>query len=637
MKLHIILLTLAVWFLLPASSFAQKIIPPVVKATPAAPKPASKPAAAPKPKVEKPAAPKPEKPKPEKPASNPKPAKPAPASAKPASVANSPSKSAAPKSSSPAAPKSAQAGTATTYKPHVAAKSAAAAPPSAAKSTTGVTTYTPHAAKTATTAASSASGVKSANGVTTYTPKTSSVAKSANGVTTYTPTRSKTAYSAPGSDWVGSKTSNGGSVLNASGSKSVLQQVNGTRAGMKGVNNAPIPDGKVTVNPNRSLTVETPSGAQYGLRGNGMLDYCGNQGSSVSFHPSGNVSAVHTSTMGITRGVRGNRMISSRQADQSNLVSTGANRGFLQHALTIGKQAFTQNVQYNNGRVFNQLYTRYTHRGTEMLSYTSAQYYPPGFYAWAYKPWDAPVAYQWAWTGDAWYTASSSYFTPSAEYNSGAEWLTDYVLAQLVSSVATEDTADAQAAADASQTTAETAITADQKAALAEEIQRYLRYETAAAAGIPPDVLPFGKTFIVQATADFTLADQTTCTLSAGDVVQLDAPVTDDTVAYTPTVLSTRKGDCAANQAVPISYENLQGFVNTFRSDIDEGLELLRSQQGQYGLPAAPVAAMEPARAVAPTLASDVAPRLSSMLSGLRQQASQTESSTVASTCPSRP
>jgi hypothetical protein len=417
----------------------------------------------------------------------------------------------------------------------------------------------------------------------------------------------------------------------------VLQQVNGTRAGMHGLNGTKIPDGNVTVNKNGSLTVETAGGGKYGLRANGMLDYCGNQSSSVSFHPNGSIHAVHTPSVDVNRGVRGNRTITNRMADKSTLVSTGVDRGYLQRDVTVGDQSFAQRIYTFSGKLSNRLYARYTHLGAEMLNYKSAQYYPTEFYAWAATPWDSPVPYQWAWTDDTWYSSASSYFTPNSQYNNASEWVTDYVLAQLISLATTREKTDADQAPDDANQTTETAIAPELKAALAEETLRYIQYETAAAGGTAPVWLPLGRTFILGSDMDFTWADESACSLSEGDIVQLPGPASNDGARFQATIMSNRKNDCLAGKTVNFTFAQLQGFVNTLRGQIDAGLDQLRTEQGQNGLPAAPEVAMGPARPVAPALPADFGPKLGGMLSGLRVEAGRTESSIVPTMCPSQP
>jgi len=52
------------------------------------------------------------------------------------------------------------------------------------------------------------------------------------------------------------------------------------------------------------------------------------------------------------------------------------------------------------------------------------------YYAWAARPWSAPVNYHWRWEKEPWYPAFGDRFTPYRSYNSLDEWLTDYVIAQ---------------------------------------------------------------------------------------------------------------------------------------------------------------------------------------------------------------
>jgi hypothetical protein len=412
---------------------------------------------------------------------------------------------------------------------------------------------------------------------------------------------------------------------------------------MTGVNRARIPDGKVTVQKNGDLQVETPGGAKYGLRANGSLASCSNQGNTVGFHPSGMVSSVRSPSLNIERGNRGNTSITSPLRDNTTLASAGRSKGFLQSTVSAGSQNLTQRSWLIGGKLYNRLYTSGSFRGHGFLNYVPGAYYSSAFYSWVYYPWDPAVQYTWPWAQDDWYTSYSSYFTPSSQYQSASDWLTDYVVARTLSDNYADDTANTgQASQDASPRAAgENPISDDVRSAIRSEIQGYLTRENALASGADQaSADDLGSTafvnwvFLYPGWRTYTWNDQSTCDLSPGDTVRITRPLADDTNLGVAVVASNKKADCSVNNSVKVRPEELAEMLSNLRSQVDAGLQELRAEQGQNGLPSAPPAALMPARMLVPQPPADTSDRISSMLSGLRDDASRNESGIVASTCP---
>ena len=552
----------------------------------------------------------------------------------------------------------------------------------------GVTTYTPH---TYTPGASSAShpsgstsvsggGVTNNNGVTTYTPHASSGSTSytpsappATHVNTYTPGAPASAggstftphnnspinsaggggthavYSIPASGHSGGPGA-GPSTLTPAGSQSVLHQLNTARGGLGGVNNKPIPSGQVVVHPNQSLTVNASNGRNYNLRSNGTLASYSGHDQAATFRDNGHLASVHTSNMDIARGPHGQRSIVSERPDHGRLVSTGKNRGYIEHPVSYHGHDYTQRTYVHGDHRFTREYSHYNFHGREFNHYVPRYSYAPAFYGWAYYPWGAPVPYGWGWEGSPWFDFYAGFFSPWGSYPDGASWLTDFLFGQTLQDGYPADAqaggtgqpysgngpqdADAQDSDDQTSAPADTPITPAIKQLIAEEVKQQLAFENAAAAkpdqaptldGLPQVLVP-NHLFVVDQVQNVNTADGQQCSLSAGDVIKLAAAPPDGAATADLAVLSSRKGDCASGLTVTVPLESLQEMQNNFRAQLDSGLQALRDQQGKGGLPAAPISAITP-----PPVPADEPPadteNVQADLNAQQQQADQAETS----------
>jgi hypothetical protein len=539
---------------------------------------------------------------------------------------------------------SASSSSSTTFAPH--ARGTGSGEPSRAKASAegvtnsnGTTVFTPHA-KTATgtvvnersAKTSSNEGVTGANGVTTFTPHashettfspkapiaaaTAPANARASSTVAVKPSGAST-YSVPIAEVVSS--GHGASVLTASGSKTVIDQVNASRTHLTGLNHQSIPKGQVTTHANGSLTVETQDGRSFGLRPNGSLATYQRANTRASFRSDGHVNSVHTSSLDIKRGVHGERVVIDRRPDKTVVVRSGPRSGFVQRTVQNSKGiSYVQRTYVSGASVSTRTFTNYTYHGRELANFDPSVTYAPEFYGWAYYPWDTPAAYAWPWASQPWYGFYGNYFSPASAYPSPAAWLTDYLMGQIMSSAYQEQEQDQsqgeeQAAVDDSvapdaeladsepvYATADTPITPELKQSIADEARQQVAYENAASqspaeapdlAGLPQVLVP-NHIFVVDAMLDVLTADSNSCQLSRGDTLKLVAAPAPDSSSADLRVASSRRGDCPAAQTLTLSLEQLQEMQNSFRAQVNAGLQALHDGQGKDGLPASPKSAM---------------------------------------------
>lgn len=532
----------------------------------------------------------------------------------------------------------------------------------------GASTYTPGARSTSpTTGLSPAVGVSTSNGTTTYTPHAATSTASPKVKSHPSPSVSPTAAS-PGSPAVytsrpasstrpvyklpsKASASAAATPLKHRQSQDVLRQVNAARGSMSGFNRHPLPAGEVTLHPNGNLTVNAAGGRQYQVRGNGSVASYRAAGQSVGFRADGRVSSVHTSALDMRRAANGNRIIVSQRADESVLVGTGRSSGYLERRAVSGNRAFIQRSYVSNQVVSVRTFTTYSYNGLMLEHYVPGFYYAPAFYGWAYYEWSNPTAYAWNWTGDPWYRAYGTYFSPYPVYPTGAAWLTDYYLSRTMA----KGFEDSQSPGDEGQETSEmsfnaapaeegvayaqadTPITPELKAAIAHEVQQQLAYSTAAASGTAPDnieelpsAMKSGHVFVVAGALDVTTADQQQCALSAGDILQLDAAPTDGSLMAALRVASSKRADCPAGAQVNLSLPDLQDMQNNLRAQLDSGLQELRKRQGTGGLPTAPASAVgPPPRPVMADAPPAIDADIAALLEAQQKEAKRTESAIV--------
>jgi hypothetical protein len=333
----------------------------------------------------------------------------------------------------------------------------------------------------------------------------------------------------------------------------------------------------------------------------------------VTRRPDGRVSDVHDARRGmdVHHGLDGGRRVSVMRADHSRIVAERGRRGFVERRYSFRGHDFARRSYYWHGRAYDRYYRGYYYHGVMVNVYAPAVYYPPAFYGWAYNPWAVPVAYGWGWAGTPWYGFYGAYFVPYPVYAGPAFWLADYVMAtQLEAAYAAQTAAAAQAAVAAGDPPPGAApmLTPEIKAEIADEVKAQIALENAEgqqntqgqdvdpASSSIARVLSDGHShvFVVGDGLDVTDANNAECALSEGDVLQFSGPPPADNATDVNLTVVAGKGsgkECQRSDTVIVAVADLQEMQNHLRETVDQGMQELRSKQGQGGLPAAPPSA----------------------------------------------
>jgi hypothetical protein len=370
---------------------------------------------------------------------------------------------------------------------------------------------------------------------------------------------------------------------------------------------------------------------------------------SATFRPGGRLATIHANGMTINHGLHGGRTIVAERNGRT-IVTTGRQGGYVQRPyLNRGGRAYYQRTYVVGGRSYARVYRGYDYRGMRYYGYAPVYYYHPRFYGWAYNPWVRPVYFgpaAWGWVGTPWFGFYGGFFTPYPVYASASLWLTDYLIAANLQA-AYQARLDAYAAAGGGEAPApaenypppsggpaasnQTPLTPEVKQAIADEVQRQLADERAAAANpqaapssvqVPDALNPAERVFVVASNLDVTAtASGQECSLTPGDVVMRLSDTPDNNQNVAASVQSSKKGDCATGQTVAVGVQDLQEMHNQFREQLDSGLKTLADKGGTGGLPKAPDTATTNGEVPPPTPDSGAADQLQ----GQQQQADQTE------------
>ena len=314
---------------------------------------------------------------------------------------------------------------------------------------------------------------------------------------------------------------------------------------------------------------------------------------------------VRSANTTVYRGPGGERRIVHNLPGGGIAVSNGRGHGYVQRSVTVRGGVFVQRTYFVGGRPQARFYRPYYYGGVHFNVYAPLRFYSPRFYAWAYRPWAAPVYYNWGWGGTPWFGYYGGYFAPYRSYSSPDLWLTDYLLATSLQEAYQErlDAAGAASAPPPPPAPAEggqVTLTPEVKQVVADEIRRQLARESnesqaaqapqaaapsaAPVATAPPALSPNVQHVFIVSSVVVVSADGQQCAITQGDVLQLDPadPYPDPTNAR---VLASKLTDCQSGKAVQIGLADLQEMQNHLRETLDKGLGELQSKQGQGNLP----------------------------------------------------
>jgi hypothetical protein len=329
-------------------------------------------------------------------------------------------------------------------------------------------------------------------------------------------------------------------------------------------------------------------------------------GAMVRTRPNGTRSDLHDDRRGmdVHRGLNGERRVSVERADHSRVFAERGGRGYVQHPYMYRGHEFGHRTYYRDGRAYDRYYGRAYYRGAYLDVYAPGYYYAPAFYGWAYNPWAAPIAYNWAFAANPWYGYyGAAYFAPYPVYPSASYWLTDYLISQSLA-------AAYQAQLDAQQQPAPLVgaapMTPDIKKMVSDEVQRQLALEnqeaaqnaqkadTDTAGSSIARMLSDNQPHVFIAGSNLDLVDSTgaECAVSQGDVLEVASAPPETATAANALVLTTKGGkECQKAATVQVAYSDLQDMQNHMRETVDAGLGDLQKKQGQGGLPQAPPSA----------------------------------------------
>lgn len=403
-----------------------------------------------------------------------------------------------------------------------------------------------------------------------------------------------------------------------------------------------VPPGEVTQQKDGSYSVRARTGNQYAVRPNGSVRSFQSERGEAQFHQDGTVRTIRARDFTIQHRPIGRDLVMRERPDHTVIASFGGGRGYIQRPFSARGHDFVQRAYYDGRRPFPRFYRPYRYHGFAMYWYVPAYYYSPIFYSWVYSPWPFGVHFHWGWLDASWYGYYGPYFTPYGVYPAGPFWLTDYLLAWALEQDYLDRRAavEQEAAAFVPPTRAgQVPLSAEVKQAIADEVKLQLAQagidsQTAARNGIPePGTLDSllndrePHVFVVSSPLDVESATGE-CVLTGGDVLQsTGAPAPNAQVAYLR-VLASKAGDCARGSLVAVSLYDLQEMLNRMRETVDQGLNELRSGQGQGGLPSAPSSALGAAvDAPFASSAPPIDPSASVLLNQTETEASQAEQS----------
>jgi hypothetical protein len=326
--------------------------------------------------------------------------------------------------------------------------------------------------------------------------------------------------------------------------------------------------------------------------------------------------------MGVHNTLTGARQVTAQRPDGSRIYAERGRPGYIERGYTHNGRQYSQRAYYYHGRVYQRYYQSYSYHGVYINVYAPVQYYPVGFYGWAYNPWYQPVVYAWGWGPSPWATFYGGYFAPYPVYPNASLWLTDYMVANELQAQY-QANQEAQLAVQPVQGGGQPGLTPEVKDQIAAEVRNQLALETDdakqtssgqtedASASSVGNMLTDGQAhvFVVAGPMDMLDASGTECALTAGDVLSLGAngSLPADAQAADLVVLASKGGqECQKAGTVTVQISDLQEMQNHMRETIDQGLGELQAKAGKNGIPAAPPSAQ--GQPTMTTIAQDAPP-----------------------------
>ena len=266
----------------------------------------------------------------------------------------------------------------------------------------------------------------------------------------------------------------------------------------------------------------------------------------------------------------------------------GKSRARIPPTLKRGGRSFNQEPVTRDGKIVvrrTSIHVKDTHHPVTVHYYHSYYwghtYYYSYLHYWPYAPWfwgfyfapfPTPWYYTWGWAGAPWYHTWGWYYYPYPSYVGPSYWVTDYMLSKTLEE-------EYERGYLAGQESVGTPISEPVKEQLRQQVDdvarafeedRWIELEQALQ---DPDYL-----FIVDAPLSVTIADNTTCTLTGGDIFKSAAPGDPDIPVASMEIVTSKSVECSAGSIVSVSYTDLQEMLNSFGEKVDDGMNELQER-----------------------------------------------------------
>ena len=314
-------------------------------------------------------------------------------------------------------------------------------------------------------------------------------------------------------------------------------------------------------------------------------------GGIVNTRPDGSIHSVQARGMLITHGTDGARTIVATRPGGAKVVVNRAGEGYVQgRTFAYAGGVYTTRTYFVNHQTYALYYRPFAYHGVAMQVYAPRVYFSPAFYGWAYRPWRAPVAFNFGWAGSPWFGFYGPVFAPYPMYGGPVQWMTDYLVADSLAAAYQQRNPNGPPPSGPP-------MSPEVKGYIGNEMQRDIALGNEEAknggnmdpgAGSIDRTLSDGKphVFVADASLDVVDAGGSECALSQGDAVQfMPPPPGPASVAVNVHVLWSRGQDCRIGSNITLGMENLQEMQNYMRATADRALAELNQQQGRNGLP----------------------------------------------------
>jgi hypothetical protein len=348
------------------------------------------------------------------------------------------------------------------------------------------------------------------------------------------------------------------------------------------------------------------SGREWQVNQSGHLVRYSKSGLEANFGNRGQLTQVrithHDGEMLINHGVSGYRHVEVVRSDHSRLVSFGPKHGYVERRIAA-RPNYVSRSYVAAGKSATRVYRTNVYKNVTYYQYVPAAYYSPAFYAWTSKRWATPVAYTWNWEGEPWAASYQGYFTPESSYSTTSMWLVDYLMSEnLKLAFESKERPQDQDEVPSDDGGNSDPVTQQTKKAFAIELANQvadIKAESEFAGTFssepspetdeqaPPVLDPKHRFLIVSSDLDVATTAGTTCSLTGGDLIIRTGEKISEDNKVAISVMTRKPGDCPANASAEIEVATLQEIRNEMRAQIDLGLNIVASKQGD-GFPSGP-------------------------------------------------